>query len=263
MCLESEEPDAEELQVEVNDIEGSGSDGEEPAPKRRRRSRKPTAWLFVEHNEESKTAVCLLGCLNKYQSARLVMSLSGPPFNLSLRLDFAHFLGTNTIMRHAESKHPFFLERLRKVRNNEYSLERLKEEISTANEKTLESLKKKKLLSDKFFRRIDSGLEKRVKCDLELMLWAISNGVSRSALNCVLFDRFLQDIGAVPAANRHDLQQEHLMQLDLLVRRHYEQMLKSVRSVSISSVRSSFPCKAECLIARTGGGIALGEIGSI
>lgn len=95
-------------------------------------------------------------------------------------------------------------------------------------------------VSDKFFRRIDSGLEKKVKCDLELLIWAISNGLSRSALNCSLFDRFLQDVGAGPAANRHDMQQEHFVQLELLVRHEFEQKLKTARSVSISSVPLSF-----------------------
>lgn len=74
---EDEGPDDEEDE-EVQE----GEDVAAPPPKRRRTTRKPTAWLFVDFDKRSNTAVCLLGCLNKEQTARLTMSLSGPLFSI-------------------------------------------------------------------------------------------------------------------------------------------------------------------------------------
>lgn len=74
-----------------------------------------------------------------------------------------------------------------------------------------------------------------MKCDLELSLWAIVNGVSRVALNCPIFDSYLNHVGSTPTANRHDLKLEHLMQLNQLVVTEQRARIVPVRSVSIFS----------------------------
>lgn len=144
-ALDGEGPEGE-FQGPSDDEEGQERDAEEearvePAAKRRRTTRKPTAWLFVEYDKLSKAAVSLLGCLNKDQT----MSIAGPLFarpspffilnleryskirniarqrvvSIHLLINFHVLcqilffwfivLSTSHVTRHVEAKHPLFM----------------------------------------------------------------------------------------------------------------------------------------------------------
>jgi len=90
-------------------------------------------------------------------------------------------------------------------------------------------------LSDKFFTKAISGLENKIKSSLVLVMWAVANGVPRSALNCPLFDKYHDIIGAPTPPNRHDLQSQYLQELDSLVVKEIKTTLSSCLCVSLSA----------------------------
>lgn len=197
--------------LEQNDVD------EEPAAKRRRITRKPVAWLFVERirGEEGK-AKCRLGCLNLERTDQLTFSVSS----------------TSHVERHLTAKHPSILKKFEDAKNDRYNIETLEREVEAAEARAFEVVSKRKANSDKFFHFVDRGLEHKLQCDLELLLWSITNGVSRSSLNCPILDLFLKHVGAAPAANRHDLSQLYIQQLDLLVKKDIRFTTKNLRSAS-------------------------------
>lgn len=142
---------------------------------------------------------------------------------------------TNHVERHLEAKHPTMSSNFQKAKNNLYSLEQLEKDIAAAEDKVLQRIEKNKANTDKFFRFVDRGLEHKLQCDLEILLWAIANGVSRSSLNCPIFDLYLRHAGATPVANRHDLGQIHLFQLDALVKKEIRRQLLPLNSVCLFS----------------------------
>lgn len=197
---------------------------EEPQAKRRRITRKLVAWLFVERltdqtGKPTGKGLCRLGCLAASGTERLTYAAPS----------------TTHVERHLEAKHPTMLANFVKAQNNEQHVYQLEKEVDEANAKALQRIEKKVNDGNKFFRFVERGLEHKTQCDLELLLWAIANGVSRSPLNCPILDLFLRHSGATPAPNRHDLAELHLPRLDNLVKIEYLNNLKKVRAVSIFS----------------------------
>jgi len=97
----------------------------------------------------------------------------------------------------------------------------------------IERLAKRRRTNDSFpVKSID--LDQSTSSDLNLLLWAVSNGISRDALNDVFFDAFLESVGKDPPENRHMMDQ-YLHVLDDLVRASIGEALKSIPSVSVSS----------------------------
>jgi hypothetical protein len=202
----------------ADDVAVAGEDAERPE-KKRRVTRKITPRIFADVSPDGKRATCLLGCLTPENSALYSYSATS----------------SSTILRHCQSKHPTSFKKYGQAQNNEYNIATLKEEVQAAMEKAQAEILKRQQHVDKFFRKLDKNLSKKVRADLKALLWAIANGISRNALNCALFDSFLAELGVNPVANRHDLQADYLPQLNVLVLEHVKARLKMVRSVCASS----------------------------
>jgi hypothetical protein len=173
-----------EAALEAEVAAGKDSSGEGPPPKKRRTTRKLVAWFFVDRSEtDPKRVICNLGCLSSDNLGRLAYSAKDTPL----------------VERHVAAVHPSFYAKFQQARNNEYNLATLEEEVQCARAQAISRVAKHKEHSDKFFRKINKGLENKVKCDLILMLWATANAVSRSALNCPIFDFFLRSVRAHPS----------------------------------------------------------------
>lgn len=177
------------------------------------------AWIFVDRPSE-KLAVCRLRCLSKDNNDRFQFTA----------------IGTTHVERHVQSKHPSFYDKFEKAKDNYYNVAMLESEIDAANSKAIQRILALKATADKFFRRVKvAGLDNKVKCDLELLMWAIANGVSRLALNSPILDQYLHGIGSTAAPNRHDLGTEYLQQLDSLVKKEIRCSLAEASSVCLSS----------------------------
>lgn len=191
---------------------------ERPA-KRRRVPRKTTYYIFTDRDGDPKRGKCILGCLADDNSGFLAYSTSS----------------TWAVKRHVEARHPHFAEKFEKARNKTYSLVTLMEEIDAARQLSVAKLARSKRNADAFFRKLDSGLAKDVQANLKLSLWSVTNSVSRSAVNCPLFDSYTRDLGSMAPANRHDLSDKYLPELADLVREEIKGTLKPVRSVALLS----------------------------
>lgn len=191
----------------------------EPAQKRSRTTRKLTSWIFVEPTGQPGQYLCLLGCVEPVKSGLFGYVATS----------------TSSIHRHCKHKHIDFLKKLALAKSNNYSVEKLEKEVAAKKAATLQALAKAKQHEEKFFRKVDRNMTKKVLCDLKAMAWSIANGISRASLNCALFDSFLREAGAQPVANRHDLQSEYLPQLDRLVLADIQARLKLCRSVSVTA----------------------------
>lgn len=198
--------------IDGDDDVSDDEEASEPPQKRRRTSRKIVAWMFVDREVEGGPAKCRLACLNTDGSDRLLYTASS----------------TSHIERHMSYKHPNFLKKFRDARNNSYSVAMLEMEIKQAEEKAKGRIAQRRAQKDKFFRVIDRGLDHKVQNDLELLIWSIANGVTRSALNCPIFDRFLRHAGASPRPTRHDLSSMHLHEIDEAVQDEMRRKLSSV-----------------------------------
>jgi hypothetical protein len=118
--------------------------------------------------------------------------------------------------------------------NNTDNVNGLKEHIDARYADSLAYTNKKRKKQGKLeFKAVK--LDKAVVSELRLMLWAVSNGISRNSLNDPLFDDFMKSLGTHLAPNRHTLQDEHLFVLDQLVLESIREKLKGVPCVSISS----------------------------
>lgn len=182
-------------------------------------SRKITNWMFVEPTDVHGRYLCVLGCTEPDKSGL---------FNFAVT-------STSSIHRHCERKHQDFLQKLALAKNNQYNIDQLEKEVLARKTLAEETLSKHKKHEAKFFRKINKGMTKKVVSNLRVTAWAIVNGISRAALNCVVFDSFLREVGSTPIANRHDLQAEYVPQLDRLVISELQARLKLTRSVSVTS----------------------------
>ncbi len=79
------------------------------------------------------------------------------------------------------------------------------------------------------------GLDNQTSSELRLLMWAVSCGISRNALNDPIFDSYLKSLGKTPAPNRHALQAQALPVLDSLVGESWQNDLKGALCVSVSS----------------------------
>ncbi len=212
----------ENIEDNVSDNESSENDpghqNADPITKTRS-ARKKTWWLFVDHGENGQV-ICLCGCLASDNSKPLIYS------------------GQNTgvVKRHVKLKHLYLHDEFLRCKNGDGNFNRLMETVETLNKNALEKLRVKKLKNDRFFSRfLDDGMEKLLKANLKLMMWAVANGIPRIALNDPLFDSYLNDLGTPAAPNRHSLQEDYLPQLDALVVKEIKDELKNVSSVSLSA----------------------------
>lgn len=203
----------------MSESDVDGVEERSPAPKRRRQTRKLTALIFVNLNSDGTVGACRLGCLNREGNDFHTYSIAS----------------TSSVIRHLLAKHPAMHAMFHRALNNEFNVNELETEIEKAEMKARERIAKMHRHSISFFAKIDKRLDNKVASNLELLLWAIANGVPRLALNCPIFDSYHRRIGSVPADNRQTLQSEYLPQLDILVKAHYSDMFKRSRSVSILS----------------------------
>jgi hypothetical protein len=200
---------ADEIVIEEEQVDNNG--------KRSRTTRKFTFWNFVDKIDASNS-YCKCGCMDDDGISR--KKYSAPT--------------TGHVSRHVEKIHPELFTLFNNVKNTRGNFNELIERIDRLNDGALQKATKRRRLSDKFFSK-SLKLQPAVTSDLRLLLWAIGNGVSRNAINDVLFDQYLRSLGTQPATNRHTLQNQYLPVLDDLVRAGFKDELKSLHSVAIAS----------------------------
>lgn len=207
--------------ADAHDVEAR-DDAANPVAKKRRTTRKLTGWIFVDMHDKTRIggmAFCKLGCLSKQGSDRLSYSATD----------------TGAVARHMKAKHPDLWKDFEACKNDEDSVNRLTRQVEAQNDKILSTIAKKLALNNTFWANASDGLDTRVRNSLTLLMWAVSNGVSRICLNCPLFDAFLRGIGGQTAPNRHELHNVYLPVLDGLVLTEMERQLRGVDSVSLSA----------------------------
>lgn len=133
------------------------------------------------------------------------------------------------------ASHEELLSEFMNCKNANGNFNALLQKIEKQNSETVSRLSKRRRTSEKFFTMAISGLENRLKSSLVLLMWAVANGVPRSALNCPLFDKYHDLIGAPAAPNRHDLQSQYLKELDSLVVNEITCALSGAVCVSLSA----------------------------
>jgi len=196
---------------------------DEPDPKRH--TRNPLTYMvFVEpfpnfDQMDKKRAYCKLGCIEKDQKSLKSIAVSS----------------TDNVKDHVVARHHQMWLDYEKAENNLISISDFKNKINQMHADALARLQKLNANTLKHYRKIDSGLDKRVRDELTAMIWAISNNVSRVALNCPYFDAYLSSIGGFTLPNRHDLSQVYVPELDQYVINNIRKRLSRVKSVSISS----------------------------
>lgn len=164
--------------------------------------------------------LCRLGCKNKEGSGQL--SYSAP--------------STGTVTRHLRTVHAPFLDRFKRCKAGRANWNELEELIASHDNDVMEKASKARRKSDSFWKKADgsgAAVDPRAASQVVLMLWAISNGIPRVALNDPIFDVYHKLIGASPPENRHNLQDEHLPVCDELVMRDCIQRLKKTASVCL------------------------------
>lgn len=209
--------DEEDDDVELG-VEGDGEEVALPAGKRKRTTRKVSYWTFVDKINGSDDAYCKCGCLNADGVLRLVYSAPS----------------TGAVKRHLEKHHQQLSSRFLACKNRNGNLNELVELMEKANAEALEKAQKRRRRSDSFWAK-SVHLEREVASNLRLLTWAVSCGVSRYALNDILFDAYHKSMGCEPPKNRHLLQDSYLPVLDELLRERMVSDLKEVASVSLSS----------------------------
>lgn len=207
---QEEADEAEEGEVEVEEVDVNG--------KRTRKTRKTTFWIFAERID-AKTSFCKCGC---FETGRRVG-----------RLKYATS-STGNISRHVETLHPELFSAFQNAKDNRGNWTTLLEEIDRLNGDSVQQLAKQRRHSDSFWAKA-VDLEPAVASDLRLLLWAISNSISRNSLNDPLFDAFLKSLGSNPSPNRHTLQSQYLPVLDGFVIDSFSDDLEGILSVALSS----------------------------
>lgn len=204
-----EEDDEEGVQLEVEAVDGTG--------KRTRVTRKFTLWNFVVRDGASHS-LCKCGCLDDVGLGR--KRYSTPSSGL--------------VKRHLAACHPHLLLEYSNLKANRGNLNQLLETIERLDGEALQQAAKKRRRSDSFWAKA-LKLEASVASDLRLLIWAISNGISRNSLNDPLFDTYLKSLGAQASPNRHALQESCLPILDRFVTDSFSSELNGIASVALSS----------------------------
>jgi hypothetical protein len=199
----------EDIVEEVDEVDGNG--------KRSRKTRKFTFWNFVE-KIDATNSYCKCGCLDSDGLSRKKYST---PFS-------------GAIKRHVEKIHPQLYSLFLNCKQNRGNINELTESIAKLDGESVAKAAKRRRRSDSFFSKA-VGLEMAVTSDLRLLLWAVTNGISRNALNDPLFDAYLKSLGSQLASNRHTLQDQYLPALDDLVVDTMSSELKEVKCIALSS----------------------------
>lgn len=164
-------------------------------------------------------AICICGCLSKDKSSKFVYSVPN----------------TGIISRHLKANHPQLLAQFKECKALRGNWNSLEEQVAKLNDETENKLKRSRRYSEKFFGKLTDGFEHEKRAGLLLLMWAVSNGVSRNVLNCSLFDAYHKALGVQPPANRHTLQDQYLPLLDTLVVDNMVERLSKVPCVSLSA----------------------------
>jgi hypothetical protein len=203
-----------EGEIELDDEEVEVGAG----PKRARITRKFTFWNFVDKIPGSTDSFCKCGCLDDGGVLRLRYATPN----------------TGAVRRHVEKHHKSLFTKFEACIAKRGNLNELLEDIERLNGEATEKATKRRRKSDSFWAR-STKLEKDVASNLRLLAWSISCGVSRNALNDILFDAYHKSLGCQPPSNRHLIQDSYLPAFDELVRASMVEDLKNVPCVSLSS----------------------------
>jgi len=186
--------------------------------KKARRTRKLTYWIFVERHEDGVHAYCKLGCIDDDGVNKRMFSAPN----------------SSAVIRHCRTFHKAMCTRFEECCATGGNIKKLLASIDKIDFDTQEKLTKRRKRSQSLFAK-SLKMEAAVASDLRLLMWAVKNGISRHALNDELFDDYIRSLGSITPANRHDLQDQHLPVLDLLVRQSMAANLKGAHCVSLSS----------------------------
>jgi hypothetical protein len=169
--------------------------------------------------EKSKRAYCRLGCISKDGKTRQSIAVTS----------------TDNIKDHCIAKHDKEWQRFEACCNNKASCDEFLERITVLEQATMDRIAQMNRRTLKFFRKIDDGLDVRVRNELTCLIWSVVNNVPRIALNCPFFDAYVSSIGGTKTTNRHDLQSEYLPILDQYVVKTMQKRMIKARSCSVSS----------------------------
>lgn len=164
--------------------------------------------------------ICRVGCQNKDGYGHLSYSAAT----------------TGTVSRHLRTFHLPLLDRFKRCKAGLSNWNELEEQIASLDNEVVEKARKARRKSDSFWKKADSsatGADREAVGQLLLMFWAVSNCISRVALNDPILDLYHKHIGASPPSNRHALQDEYLPVCDELVVRDYHQRLKKAAAVCL------------------------------
>jgi len=193
-----------------------------------RDSRKRTYWMFILRSSDAAATglslapghgICKCGCLAKDGLTRLVYAAPN----------------TGAVARHVEKNHHDLFKEFAKCKANLSNWNGLEQAVEEVNEGTIESLKRQRKSNEKYFTRASDGLDRPIRGNLLLLMWAAANALPRHVLNCPLFDAWLNQLGAQPPPNRHTLQEEYLPLLDQLVVADITARLEKATCVSLSA----------------------------
>lgn len=209
--------------------QGQEAPAEASDPERRtRKTRKRTYWTFVERPHEAaaagitlkeKDVICKLGCLSRDGSTRLVFS--GP--------------NTGAVGRHVQFVHPQVYQQFLACKASKDNWNRLDARVAELDSQAMERIEKRRRHGEKLFSKLSDGLEMEQRSTLLLLMWSVANGVSRSALNCPLFDAYLRQQGAQLAPNRLLIQDAYLPKLDCLAQAATKTALEKADCVCLTA----------------------------
>jgi hypothetical protein len=201
-----------------SDIEEGEEEGQRAVGQKEKRvTKKFTLWNFVDRIDGSY-AYCKCGCLENDGSSRKKYYVNN----------------SGNITPHLEKYHPNIYSLYSNCLNNVGNYNELIDSINALDFEAQRKTKKRKKDIDLFFEKAGK-MDKAITNELRLMLWAITNGISRNALNDPLFDSYLLGVGSSIAPNRHTMHDRHLPILDNLITDDMIEQLKNVQSVSLSS----------------------------
>lgn len=220
---EEEEPAAVEIELdEAVPVRGEGDpagDGDEPAARRRRVTRKVTASIFFDPCGDGVKFACKVGCLANDSLSRKELKCHN----------------TGHMEKHMVAAHPLLWTQFRACRGNAGNYTALLANIDSAAKSVASKIEKNKKSFLKWPRAAEAKVDGAVKSNLLLLMWQISNGVGRLSANCPIFDMYLRSLGTNPAANRHTLQDSYLPLLSSLVVGELHDELSDCNSVSLSA----------------------------
>lgn len=191
----------------------------EPAPRRRRVTRKFTLSIFFDRVPETDNDYyCKLGCLSMDGISRKVFKI----------YNSGHF------QSHLKSTHPFLLTQFQSCKRNIGNFNALIANIENLDAQATKTIEKNRKSRLNWNNVVAKDLAPQARSNLLLLMWQIANGIPRLPANCPIFDLYLRSLGTNPAASRNTLQNDYLPLLSSLVVDKTRADFSDAKSVALS-----------------------------